>query len=352
MTRRYSVNAFLAAASLTLSASAWADCPPGMVPRGVYSQECYYSGSSSSGGSGSEVAPLALGGMTQRTFGNTAARLRDCGSNPFCVMMGIAAGCIVVPIGMMLDAPYYAVKGVGYGLYYGAVGIGGGMAATGRGIASAFRADPAKLAAAAAPASCSGETETFSEYRAWEACKKRILKRQKTLTKQSATNAENEKWCKGHVPLGASEQRVDWISRCNPSGSVAAGAGPAATPPTATAPATTAPATGNAGATASGTSTGGAPSTGEISQAGEASSSGAAPAQAGGGSGAAPGPAAQNAGAPAGAGAGGDSGSQGAADQSGGTAATQQSAQQKPPSAIPGVVRPVDDDLQIGRAHV
>lgn len=130
-----------------------------------------------------------------RMSSHATERVKECGSNPLCMLMRAAVG---YPIALFFDAPYYAVKGVGYGLYYGAIGIGKAGKAVGRGIAYPFRDRPQ------------------SPPTSWEAYKRQILKSQKRLAKRDKSQRSNYKWCKGHVPLSHGPSRLEWESRCNP----------------------------------------------------------------------------------------------------------------------------------------
>lgn len=134
---------------------------------------------------------IAWGGMSSRA----TERIKECGTNPLCMLARAAVG---YPIALLFDGPYYAVKGVGYGLYYTSVGIGKAGKAIGRGIAYPFRDRPQPP-----PGN-------------WEAYKRQVLRMQKKLAKRDKASRENAKWCKGHVPLSHGPSRVEWESRCNP----------------------------------------------------------------------------------------------------------------------------------------
>lgn len=140
----------------------------------------------------SEDGPsIAWGGMSKRATEN----IKECGSNPLCMLVRAAVG---YPIALIFDGPYYAVKGVGYSLYYTGVGIGKAGKAIGRGIAYPFRDRPRPP-----PES-------------WEAYKSQVLRMQKKLAKRDKASRENAKWCKGHVPLSHGPSRGEWEARCNP----------------------------------------------------------------------------------------------------------------------------------------
>ncbi|HVE14307.1 MAG TPA: hypothetical protein VNI01_12985 [Elusimicrobiota bacterium] len=199
------------------------------------------SGSGGGGGGGGGGGPH-WGHATQ----DTVAIIKRC-TNPLCVVF---QGGIGFPMAALIDGPYYLVKGVGYGLKEGAIGIGAGAAAVGRGVAYPFKQASAarKRSAAAqaekerealAPANCGPSAgESFDAYRGWEDCKKRILARQKALTKSDSANKANELWCKGRVPLASGPNTDAWISRCDPGRTVAVAtvAEPAAAPASPAAP--------------------------------------------------------------------------------------------------------------------
>lgn len=149
------------------------------------------------------------GHMTSR---NLARAQSECGDKPLCVMfqslLGVAAGAVT-------DVPYYAVKGVGYGLYYGGMGLGKGLLYTGkaigRGLAYPFNRPPKPVVPPAT----------------WEQYKHDVLRYQKRLTKANKANKENQLWCAGHVPLAASAGRSEWESRCNAGDAISRAALPA-----------------------------------------------------------------------------------------------------------------------------
>lgn len=187
-------------------------------------------GSSSSGGTG-EPPVFFDGKRTKRAV----EMIEECGPNPLCMTLRTV---VVLPMGLLFDAPVYAVKGVGYGLYYGAIGLGKGAAGLGRGIAYPFKQASAsrerKRRKAAevvvCPQGAPGDA-SFDSYRAWEACKKDILRRQKALTRLDPSNRANELWCKGHIPLSFGPNTNPWLTRCNPGGALVPAAAAAAPPP-------------------------------------------------------------------------------------------------------------------------
>ena len=79
-------------------------------------------------------APINWGHTFQK---NWEALPRECGNAPLCYVFN---GTLAVMSGMLWDAPYYAVKGVGYGLYYGGIGLGKGAVGLGKGLAYTGRA--------------------------------------------------------------------------------------------------------------------------------------------------------------------------------------------------------------------
>lgn len=185
MTSAMRALALLMATAVPASAQTW-------VTRTQCVSNCDIPASTSSSTYGSEGGPhIAWGRMSS----HATDRVKECGTNPLCMLMRAAVG---YPIAFVFDAPYYAVKGVGYGLYYGAIGIGKAGKAIGRGIAYPFRDRPQPP-----PGS-------------WEAYKRQILRMQKKLAKRDKASRENAKWCKGHVPLSHGPSRADWEARCNP----------------------------------------------------------------------------------------------------------------------------------------
>lgn len=177
-------------------------------------------GGSSGGYTYGQPVNIAWGGMTRRFLDS----IEQCGPKPACKAFRAMFG---VPIGLIWDAPVWAVKGVGYGLYYGAKGvaavgggIGKGFMAVGRGFSEAGRKRKEKTALLAqTPAgNCSAASVSgaFHAYRDWEACKQAVFKRQKALTKLYPTNKPYERWCRDNVPLSSGAQRFHWEERCNP----------------------------------------------------------------------------------------------------------------------------------------
>lgn len=176
--------------------------------------DAHFSSSSSGGSSGFGGTPVLFDGhVTQRGI----AMVQECGPNVIC---GTFRAMLLIPLGLMFDVPVYTVKGVGYGLYYGGVGIGKGAVAVAHGVAYPFHAMAQSHSQhqwqARQPVRCGGSTATFAEYRDWEQCKRAILKRQHALTKNDPSNKDNELWCKVHVPLAESPNRAPWEERCNP----------------------------------------------------------------------------------------------------------------------------------------
>lgn len=166
--------------------------------------------SSSDGSSSSSSNPgIAWGGMTKRNMETVG---RDCAGKPLCFLVRGTFGLLG---GAITDVPYYAVKGVGYGLYYGgkglylgARGLGKGLAYTGRsigrGIAYPFNRPPKpKLPPTT-----------------WEQYKHDVLRHQKALTKANKANKANQRWCMSRVPLAVSANRAEWEERCNPGDAV------------------------------------------------------------------------------------------------------------------------------------
>lgn len=159
---------------------------------GVCVSNCDIPTYQSSGSSYEYGAPSVSWG---RMTGRATDQVKECGSKPLCILLRAS---IAYPIAFVFDVPYYAVKGVGYGLLYGAKGVGKAGKAIGRGVAYPFRDRPQQP-----PAS-------------WEAYKHQILKRQKKLAKQGPLQKETARWCKGHVPLSHGPSRAEWEGRCNP----------------------------------------------------------------------------------------------------------------------------------------
>lgn len=155
-------------------------------------------GSNSSSGGGS----MPWGHMTSRGL----EKIKRCG-DPLCWMI---QGPIALTIGAVCDAPYYLVKGVGYGLYYGGRGLGKGLASIGRGIAYPFNRPPKpKLPPTT-----------------WEQYKHDVLKHQKALAKADRANKETQRWCVKNVPLEISPNRARWESFCNAGDAVSRAALP------------------------------------------------------------------------------------------------------------------------------
>ncbi|TPW19380.1 MAG: hypothetical protein FD126_2742, partial [Elusimicrobia bacterium] len=181
------------------------------------------------GGSGGgytygQPVDIAWGGMTKRFLNS----IEQCGPKPACKAFRLMFG---VPIGLIWDAPVWAVKGVGYGLYYGGKGLAMGVSAVGGGIGKGFKAmgrgfsgrserkaAETRRVAAAGAGNCSAASVSgvFHAYRDWDACKAAVFKRQKALTKLDPSNKANERWCRGNVPLSSGAQRFHWETRCNP----------------------------------------------------------------------------------------------------------------------------------------
>lgn len=99
-------------------------------------------GSANSYGGEPPMAGVPWGGWTKQISRNVGRNYDNCGSNPLCLVMATGAGAIAIPIGLVVDMPVFIVKGLGYGLYYGAAGTGKGLRAIGRGIAYPFRKKP------------------------------------------------------------------------------------------------------------------------------------------------------------------------------------------------------------------
>jgi hypothetical protein len=100
----------------------------------VDSRGCGSDGGGSSGSSGGYSPGINWGHMTSR---NMAMVKGECGDKPLCFLV---QGTIGLVCGAVTDVPYYAVAGVGYGLYYGVVGLGKGAVGIGKGAAYAGRA--------------------------------------------------------------------------------------------------------------------------------------------------------------------------------------------------------------------
>lgn len=120
----------------------------------------YGGGSNAAYGGEPPMAGVKVGTWTRHFGRKHNERMSDCGSNPLCMLMGTAVTVITMPIGLVVDAPVLIVKGV----VYGAVGIGRGVKAVGRGIGGLFASKPKPVVtvyapepappAAAAPADC------------------------------------------------------------------------------------------------------------------------------------------------------------------------------------------------------
>lgn len=164
--------------------------------------------------------PVAWGHVTR----NGLDQVKACGNKPLCVMFRLP---LVLMFGAMMDGPYYAAKGVGYGLYYGGRGLGKGLyyggrgigrgvaytgAAIGRGLAYPFNRPPKPVVPPAT----------------WEQYKHDVLKRQKKLAKAGKAAKEQQRWCVKNVPLEASAGRARWEEACNGDGFVSRAALPAA----------------------------------------------------------------------------------------------------------------------------
>lgn len=105
---------------------------------------------------------------------------------------------------------YYGGKGIGYGFYYTGVGIG-------QAVAYPFHTK-AYWTMQALPVACDWDTSgSFDSYKTWEACRSKILYRQKAMTKLDPSNRPNLEWCKLHQPLSNGLDRPNWEQRCNPS---------------------------------------------------------------------------------------------------------------------------------------
>lgn len=103
---------------------------------------------------------------------------------------------------------------MGYGLYYGGIGLGKGIAYTGRaigrGLAYPFNRPPKPMRVPTT----------------WEQYKHDVIKLQKRLTKADKSNKANQRWCVSRVPLSASANRSEWEARCNPGDAVSRAALP------------------------------------------------------------------------------------------------------------------------------
>ncbi|MBI3298833.1 MAG: hypothetical protein HYZ75_11755 [Elusimicrobia bacterium] len=137
---------------------------------------------------------------------------------------GFLAGA---PFGLMYDVPVWLVRGVGYGLK----GMAQGTAAVGRGVSKGFknmrdaraassrkRAEKLNLLAYTPVGDCAA-TRVSGVYHApndWEDCKKRILARQKAMTRANPFNKTNERWCRKNLPLTSGPSRYQWEERCDP----------------------------------------------------------------------------------------------------------------------------------------
>lgn len=181
---------------------------------------CGDGGSSGGGYTYGEPVNIAWGGMTKRFLDS----IEQCGPKPACKAFRLMFG---VPVGLVWDLPVWAVKGVGYGLYYGAKGLGAvgggigkGFKAVGRGFSerSRKRKERTALAAQTPAGNCSAASVSgaFHAYRDWEACKQAVFARQRALTKLYPTNKPYERWCRDNVPLSSGAQRLRWEERCNP----------------------------------------------------------------------------------------------------------------------------------------
>lgn len=153
----------------------------------------------SSPGASSSSSDLKLppaGGWTKRYW----EKVKET-RNPFQAVLQSALG---LPIGLILDAPYFLFKGATYGAYYagkGTVSAGKGIA---RGVAYPFNR----------PAKARPPAPTWKQY------KRDVLDYQKTVTKRNPSNKPTRLWCKKHLPKSMDEDRTAWEVRCNPNGSV------------------------------------------------------------------------------------------------------------------------------------
>lgn len=130
---------------------------------------CGWNGGSVSSYNGEPpMAGVKMGGWTKQIGKNVGRNFDNCGKNPLCLTVAAAAGAIAIPIGLVVDMPVFVVKGLSYGVYYGAVGTGKGLKAIGRGIAYPFRKKPkpvVEIYAAAPPVApaatdCAAVSET------------------------------------------------------------------------------------------------------------------------------------------------------------------------------------------------
>ena len=136
-----------------------------------------------------------------------ASKMRDGG------LRQIPADLFFGPFALVGAIIFDSISCTGMGIYY----TGKGVAAGGRDIVGLFHTDPNKWRMKALPVVCTPDTSaSFDAYRAWEKCRKDILKRQKALTKLNPANKDNEEWCGLHAPLSSSLNRPEWESRCNP----------------------------------------------------------------------------------------------------------------------------------------
>lgn len=136
------------------------------------------------------------GGWTKRYW----EKVKEC-RNPF---QAVLQSVIGLPIGLLLDTPYFLFKGGAYGLHYagkGAVAAGKGI---GKAVAYPFNR-PAKLRPAAST---------------WRQYTRDVLAYQKAVTKRSPSNKTNQRWCTDHLPASMGVDRTAWESACNPNGSV------------------------------------------------------------------------------------------------------------------------------------
>lgn len=97
------------------------------------------------------MAGVKVGTWSKHFLNKHSERIENCGRNPLCMLMGTLVTGVTLPIGLVVDAPVLIVKGVGYGVYYGAVGVGRGAKAVGRGIAYPFRKKPKPVVTVYAP---------------------------------------------------------------------------------------------------------------------------------------------------------------------------------------------------------
>lgn len=152
--------------------------------------------SSRSSSSSSDMKLPPAGGWTKRYW----EKVKE-SRNPFQAVLQSVLG---LPIGLLLDTPYFLFKGGAYGLHY----AGKGTVAAGKGIGKAVAYPfnrPAKLRPSAST---------------WRQYKRDVLAYQKAVTKRNPSNRANQRWCKDHLPASMEVDRTAWESACNPNGSV------------------------------------------------------------------------------------------------------------------------------------